>query len=270
MKIEIIKPKNETLKKFIDCFYILTHSKKDSKTTYFTFPSIFSIVTICSNIKLSRTSNKLEVSQSLDQNFISDIETKFNEPLLIQYEGEIKEVTIYFKPLGLSAFLDKPLSNYSSEKNNIFTPFKDYNETMKSILELESRDKMIDMLEKYWLTKHKGHQNFKLENSMNDIIKNPDISISLIAKNNNINHKTLISHFKKHTGKTPTEFRKIVRFRKALQNKKNKNLTEVSYFANYFDQAHMIKDFKSLTGYKPKSFFKNLSTVEGKVNWVFI
>ncbi len=268
MKVEVIKPTNALIKEYIDCFYILTHSKSDLKTAYFTFPNIFSIVTISSNIKLFRTPYKIEVSQSIEQNFTSDIETKFTKPLLIQYDGDIKEITIYFKPLGLNAFLEKSLSDYCSDENFYFFPFKDYEETMISILKLNSNEKMIEKLEDYWMGKHKGYVNYTLKKSIEDIIQNPELSIALVAKNNAINHKTLITHFKKHTGKTPSEFRKIVRFRKALQNKNKGNLTEVSCTSNYFDQAHMIKNFKSLTGYKPKFFFNNLLTIEDKVNWV--
>jgi AraC-like DNA-binding protein len=48
-------------------------------------------------------------------------------------------------------------------------------------------------------------------------------------------------------------------------------LTTIAYAANYFDQAHMTKEFKSITGKSPKDFFKNLTTMEqGQINWSFV
>jgi AraC-like DNA-binding protein len=47
-------------------------------------------------------------------------------------------------------------------------------------------------------------------------------------------------------------------------------MTELSYIIDFFDQSHMITTFKSLTGYTPKIFFKNLVTIDqGKIHWIF-
>ena len=74
--------------------------------------------------------------------------------------------------------------------------------------------------------------------------------------------------------KTPYEFRKITRFRKALQKFNQQvdplSLTELTYILNYFDQSHLVKEFKELTGFSPKPFFKQLSTLEnGTISWLF-
>ncbi|WP_353098108.1 helix-turn-helix domain-containing protein, partial [Empedobacter brevis] len=64
--------------------------------------------------------------------------------------------------------------------------------------------------------------------------------------------------FKKHLGKSPSEYRKIFRFRNSLLNKKeSKNLTELSS-KDYYDQSHFIKDFKSITKRNPNQFFKEV------------
>jgi len=269
MNIEVIIPSNIELQKYIECFYILTHSKEEGKTTYFTFPNVFSIVSICSNTNVTRKNNFIKASESSIEKFYSSLDVQFTHPLLIQYDGYVKEITTYFKPLGLNAFLNKPLNFYCSSNEPQFLPFLDYCSTMNSILKIKSSEKIIKELENYWLTKLKKDQVFKLEQAIKIIIDNPNTSISSIANDINLSHKTLISHFNKNVGKTPTEFRKIIRFRKTLKNKKANNLTQLSYLASYFDQAHMIKDFNQLTGYKPKDFFKNLSSIDEKINWIF-
>lgn len=270
MNVEIFKPTNKKLQKYIECYYILNHFKGKHKTAYLTFPSMFSIASVVSNANITQIENKIAVSQSSKQNFISDLVTKFTSPLLIQYEGNIKEITIYFKPLGINAFLENNLKTYDNKNQFDFLPFSDYKKNMLNILSLKSKKEMIDGLEKYWLGKLRGFQNIKLQNCVNSIIENPELSISTVAKNNNISHKSLIQNFKKHLCKTPSEFKKVVRFRKAMDNKKNNTLTEVSHMANYFDQAHMIKDFSDLTNHKPKDFFENLFSKDEKINWIFL
>ncbi|TPN82914.1 helix-turn-helix domain-containing protein [Aquimarina algicola] len=269
MNIEVIKPSDIELQKYIECFYILTHSKEEGRTTYFTFPSIFSIVSISSNTNIIRTNRFIKTTESSILNFDSNLDVTFTKPLLIQYDGDVKEITTYFKPLGLSAFLNKSLNYYCDSDKTKFFPFLDYANAMNSILKIESSDKIIEQLENYWSSKLKKDTTFKLEKPIKAIIENPNKSISSIANDSNLSHKTLISHFNKNICKTPSEFRKIVRFRKTLQNKEKNNLTQLSYLSNYFDQAHMIKDFNKLTGYKPKDFFKKLYSIDEKINWIF-
>ncbi len=210
MNIEVIKPVNIELQKYIDCFYILTHSKSEGKTTYFTFPSMFSILSISNSVEIFRRNNMIKISESLSPKFISELDVKFTNPLLIQYEGEIKEITIYFKPLGLNMFLDKNLNAYCKKERVDFIPFADYTDAMQSILHIldaASTDAAIEKLEKYWLGKLKVGLSFKIEEAINSIIEHPDKSIASISEDSNLNHKTLIAHFNKHICKTPTQFR---------------------------------------------------------------
>ncbi len=266
MDIQVIKPFNEDLRKYIECFYIIRHSKKNKKTTYFTFPTTNTIVTI-SNAKVITTKTSIKATQSAIPNFISELDVKFTNPILVEYKGNIKEITTYFKPLGLNRFLTKPLQYYSNQKQ--FIPFPDYTDTMQAILNIESDNAMIEQFEKYWLSKLNTYLHFKLDPIIEDMLLNPSESISSISEKHQLSHKTLIAHFNKDICKTPSQFRKIVRFRKAL-NTKDSSLTQLSYACNYFDQAHMIKDFQKLTGYQPKNFFKNLRRIEGVVNWIFL
>ncbi len=275
MKVELYKPQNEKLQKYIECFYTLTHSKREEKVSYLTFPSTFSIVAIVHNAENTITSEKVITKFCLDKSLETSLVCRFNKPICFQYEGEIKEVCIYFKPLGLNAFLKNPLETYSKGNFDSFNPFIGYQSSMETILSLKDNNDLISNLEKYWLEKLIGFEHYFLSDAVNNLIENPNQTTSSLAEKYNISQRTLIKHFKRHLCKTPSEFKKIVRFRKALSEKKKSNeitkLTELSYISNFFDQSHMINDFKSLTGLTPKSFFKNLSALEkNNINWIFV
>lgn len=270
MKVEVFKPKSTKLKKHIDCFYILNHSTQDGKTSYLTFPSVFTIVSGISNAEIAPISKMRSICRFKKNCFVSNFNAKFINPLFFQYEGDVKEITIYFKPLGINAFLEGNLCDYCSDKQEMFLPFDDYEQCFQEILAIRNKDLMLEKLESYWLGKLKGFRQETLGEAVNEIIDNPEIAIADVAKNNGVSHKQMIRLFKRYLCKTPTDFRKTVRFRKALNNSGNLSLTELGYLSNYFDQAHMIRDFRSLTGYPPKEFFNNLSTVDDKVNWIFI
>ena len=180
--------------------------------------------------------------------------------------------------MGLNAFLEHPISHYANNKSLVtgFIPYADYVSAMNIIMLIQDNDKKIAAMEAYWMSKLRGVSHPFLFQALNDMLLSNDkeLTIAEIAQKNGISQKTLIKHFEQHIGKTPSDFRKIVRFRNALKQKalenREGNLTDITYISRYFDQSHMIKDFKVLTGYTPKEFFRKLSSsYDGKISWIF-
>ncbi|PQJ80549.1 hypothetical protein BTO18_15800 [Polaribacter porphyrae] len=274
MQIEMFKPQNKELERYIESFYILKHSRKENKISYLTFPSIFSTIAVVNNAENIITTKNITTKFSESKSLETSLVCKFNRPICFKYQGDIKEICIYFKPLGLNAFLKKQLASYSHSNFDPFVPFSDYENEMKKILETENKTLLIASLEKYWISKIIGFYHPFLSSAISKIEENPKITTLELANEFNVSQKTLIAQFKKHLCKTPSEYKKILRFRKALKemqesNKKTK-LTELSYIVDFFDQSHMVSNFKSLTGYTPKTFFKNLSTIDkSTIQWIF-
>jgi AraC-like DNA-binding protein len=103
----------------------------------------------------------------------------------------------------------------------------------------------------------------------------PERSITAMCRSYGVSRQTMHQHFERYLCKTPAEFRKIIRFRKAVHSHPflpaEQKLTRLSVLANYFDQSHMIRDFKELTGHTPKTFFKSISRFgDGEINWLFL
>ena len=274
MKIETFKPKNKKLQKYIESFYILTHSENEEKVSYLTFPSVFSVVATVINAENIITSEQITTRFCTSKPLETSLICRFNKPICFQYLGDIKEVCIYFKPLGLNAFLENPLEDYSSSNFDPFVPFSDYERSMKAILEIENKTLLAENLEMYWFDKIIGFEHPFLKDAIYKIQENLNIKTSDLANNYKVSQKTFIAHFKKHLCKTPTEYKRILRFRKALMEMQHSNkkikLTELSYITDFFDQSHMVSNFKLLTGLSPKIFFKNLSTVEkSNIHWIF-
>lgn len=274
MQIETFRPQNKELQKYIESFYILEHSQKEDKVSYLTFPSIFSIVAVVNNAENCITTKNVTTKFSETKSLETSLVCQFNRPICFQYQGNIKEICIYFKPLGLNAFLKKQLVSYSHNYIDPFVPFSDYENEMKKILETENKMLLVSSLEKYWHNKIIGFYHPFLSSALSKIEENPKITTLGLANEFNVSQRTLISQFKKHLCKTPSEYKKILHFRKALiemqQCNKKPKLTELSYIVDFFDQSHMVSNFKSLTGYTPKTFFKNLTTIEkSTIQWIF-
>lgn len=274
MKIETFNPKSEVLKKFVESYYILEHSRNDVKISYLTFPSIFSVVAVVNSAENVILDNKIITKFSESKPIETSLVCRFNEPICFEYQGNVKEICIYFKPLGLNAFLRKDLSSYSQSSFERFVPFSDYESEMKRILNIKNKAILVENLENYWLHKLTGFSHPFLSDAISKITNNFNITTTELAREFNISQKTLIFQFKKHLSKTPSEYKKILRFRKAIAEMKGSNekksLTELSQIINFFDQSHMIANFKSLTNIPPRTFFKKLTTMgNSNVHWIF-
>ena len=274
----MFKPRNIILQSFIEYFYILTKSADEEAVTYLTFPNIYSMVSIIKQATVKTAGNKVTVEFNADIALESVLAMRYTQPLIIEYTGAAYEITICFKPLGLNAFLTCPVSNYTINNRllDVFVPFDDFLEKMNCIMLMHLDDEKIAAMEAYWISKLRGVSHPFLYQALNDMLlpNNKEMTIAEIAKKSSVTQKTLIRHFERHLCKTPSDFRKIVRFRNAMKQKSLEgtadNLTDISYISSYFDQSHMIKDFKALTGYAPKEFFKKLSSsYDGKISWIF-
>jgi len=262
MLIKIYKPKDLVLKKLIECFYICFRDENDSPKSYLTFPTSNCSIAVFVNSDVINLENRIQVKynkNNKNNNFHSYLTSKFTNLKLIQYQGKAKEINIYFKPLGINEFLDKKLSDYIEDFFTPFIPFDDYENSILEILKTEPFDEMAYKIEKYCLSKHKGFEHPFLHKALDIIMKDTDIQISEIAKACGTTLKTLNKHFNTHLTWTPSGLKRIIRFRKIPQSMENKNfknnLTEMSYLYNYFNQSHMIKEFRALTGTNPKEFF---------------
>jgi AraC-like DNA-binding protein len=273
MKVQLIQPKNERLKEFIECYYFFTLTS-DEKVNYFTYPSLFTIVTCVSDAHFEVEGNAITTLASDDSPFVSSIVARFNNPIFLSYRGPINEITIYFKPLGLIQFLNSTLLPFSDNDFNLFYPYPDYQSSMLNVLKTSNLTTKIELMEAYWLEKLNPSRNKLVKGIVQDILDNDSSEkdfIHKIAEKHNLSRKTIHKLVLKNTGKTPTNLRKTFRFREALNNQfltpTNQKLTQIAHKVNYFDQSHMIKDFKSMSGQNPKKFFNKTSKINDKIFW---
>jgi AraC-like DNA-binding protein len=84
-----------------------------------------------------------------------------------------------------------------------------------------------------------------------------DIRIGDLARQLHSSQSPLEKRFRRVVGASPKKFASIVRLKHVLeQYRSGGSLTGLGYEAGFYDQAHFIKEFKSLTGETPENFFK--------------
>ena len=268
MQIEFYQPKNDTLKQFIQGYYFIAPNRTTKPFQYLTFPNNFFIVSANLGAHVELGEDCITVSHSGEDTVCADFVTRYTSPIEVRYKDVVPEVTIYFKPAGINHFVSEAHLLFKQGSALSFNPYPDYYPAMKSILTMQDRSCQMDALEQYWLSKFVKKEMHRIEAILFDM--ESDITISSIASKYNLSRQHFNVLFFKNIGKTPSEYRKIQRFRAAVSNKKgSENLTQLTYDNLFYDQSHMIKDFKKLTKIKPNSFFRDAETTKENV-WLFI
>ncbi|AQR95962.1 MULTISPECIES: helix-turn-helix domain-containing protein [Clostridium] len=82
-------------------------------------------------------------------------------------------------------------------------------------------------------------------------------SFKEIASDLNISYRQLQRDFNTILGITLKEYESIARFHKAVNHLEEKNIVQSAVEAGYWDQSHMIREFKRMCGYTPTYIKKN-------------
>lgn len=89
---------------------------------------------------------------------------------------------------------------------------------------------------------------------------NGNVDLNRIATQANLSARHFRRRCLEETGLTPKLLCRILRFRYASRlahTMRPRNWAAIALEANYFDQAHFIRDFRHLTGHSPMSVFSN-------------
>lgn len=269
LKIDFYKPKSTLLQKYMEGYYFIDDHQHTGTIKYLTFPNNFAILSVNHNSDIILSENRITITPSTENKVVADLVFRYNNPIEVIFEKPIHELTIYFKPLGLNHFVHDLEDVFAKKKNIIdYSPFEDFKQTMVEILTTVDRDRQIELLENYWLSKIKSKDLSLLAEIITDI--EHDLKIEDIAIKHRLSRQYINKLLGRNIGKTPSEYRKIHRFRNALIDKsQRKSLSDLSHSNFFFDQSHFIKDFKELTHITPRDFFKNVDTNKENI-WLFI
>jgi AraC-like DNA-binding protein len=112
-----------------------------------------------------------------------------------------------------------------------------------------------------------------LQRAIDRFAADTTLTTASLAAELGISRKTLHQHFEQYLGIAPSLYRKINRFRNAVREKLEGGqvytLTELAHSMEFFDQSHMIRDFRSLTGFIPSAYFRKIRTMENSsIQWM--
>ncbi|MEM6377898.1 MAG: AraC family transcriptional regulator [Bacteroidota bacterium] len=268
-----ITPKAHQLQQLIKLYYV-HQSKEDAleeRIVY--FPNYTTTINIYKDSKLSWNALSRTHEPDIGAPWMKLLVAKFDRSREIIMRGPFHKLSIVFQPLGINHFLEPPLSQIAEDHFTFFDYFgPEFDALLDQVFELDQLEAKRDLLDDFFIKNYVGFSEDRLKFAVQEILDNEaSVSIQQLSETLQISRKTLLRLFKKHLAISPTDYKSIVKFRKALlayQDKKNRpSLADLAYTVDYYDQSDLNFHFKQKTGQTPQELFKILKTIEKDLFW---
>lgn len=179
--------------------------------------------------------------------------------------GATSIVIVLFQPFGLYNLTGIPANNFVNDFEDSYLIFGKGILKLKNQLQSSSNSNdVINHLNSFFTQKIKSNNaliNPFLSNSIQLVhTKKGDISVNDLCSQIGVTERKMQRMFSRQIGISPKKFICNVRlhhFLSLLRNEKDfLSLTNLSLQAGYYDQAHLIKEFKKIVGLAPSRYQK--------------
>lgn len=190
--------------------------------------------------------------------WISGIQTS---PVISKSAGKHEMLGVLFRPNGLKAFT----KYYSSDfENNFIEPGlifgKDFEPLLGQIQHAKGFATRVSLIQNYLVRNLKTEASPGYMDASFKLFHLPAakrISVKEICNEISISNKSLIKSYQKHIGITPIKYLQLQSINKALEQiakQPRQSLTKLAHELNFYDQAHFIHVFKTITSLTPRQY----------------
>ncbi len=174
--------------------------------------------------------------------------------------GMVDMISVTFQPHGAKAFFSMPLHEVYDSTVSIH----DLGDA--GLAELQDRlmyapDVLsgVELIETYLLKRLRIVKAYNYQRMAHVIraIGNGQMNVGELARAGCLSYKQFQRIFLEYVGVNPKDFLRIVRFQKALfalQSQPEISLSQLSFECGCYDQPHLVKEFKTFSGYTPREY----------------
>lgn len=177
------------------------------------------------------------------------------------FDGKVDMIAIIFNPTGFQPFFKLPLINFQNQYIDISEiEDKELNYLSDAVSQGMDDENRIHLIERFLLSRLSSQStgNFeRIDFAIRKIGNNVDIDIASLAQGVCLGYRHFKRVFTDYAGINPKDFLKVIRFQKSLlilHETPQIEKTKLAYECGFYDHSHMIKDYKSLSGYNPTGF----------------
>lgn len=244
----------DSLKPFVKSLVI---QETTEASTYKVLPDTSLVVGFQYKGKLSRLQNETEIHLS-----ISGVSGLADQARVFKNSANIGTVLVFFKEAGATQFFRQPLHELFRESVSLDN-FMLRSELLcleEQLAVAKTDAQRITSVEHFLICRMTNTEPDKLVLAALALIHKSkgNIRIKELMEHLHISQSPLEKRFRQSVGASPKKFASIVRLKNVIQQYNSvSSLTELGHEAGFYDQAHFIKEFKTLTGDSPEKFFSD-------------
>lgn len=189
---------------------------------------------------------------------------QLNKHILIQPDGKAGFISVRFYPWGAYHFFDIPVKALGDKVIHPEHIWKtDAYEIEEKICLAENNEQRVKIIENFLIKKLiKNHKADFIADKILRYIQQTKgrLPLKTLLSNTGITERSLQRKFISSIGISPKHFSRITRFLRTcsfIKEHRNRSLTQITLECGYYDQAHLIREFKTFAGVTPKEFFRN-------------
>ena len=179
----------------------------------------------------------------------------------VESTGMLEMIVVVFQPFAAKAFLHMPVSEFRGMNvNTEETGDPLLVDLGRRIADMPDRVACIRLIEEFLLSRLYAFPEYNLKRVstvLEAVNLHPHIRTAQLADVACLSNKQFGRVFAEYVGATPKEFLRIVRIQRALytlQCQPGISFAQLAYECGFFDQSHMIKEFKFFSGYTPAEY----------------
>jgi len=234
---------------------VLAISESEMANTYKVLPGTEIVIGFQYRGKLSYSDNDQDIP--LSSSGLTGLSDRYR---IFHNTKNTGTVLVFFKEGAASSFFRQPIHELFRESLSLdnFMLRSELLILEEKLQESKSDKEKIAVIENFLISKlNPGVEDLMVMSAISMIYKaKGNIRMNDLAKALHTSQSPLEKRFRQKVGTSPKKFSSLIRFKHSIaQHRPDKPLTDLSYEAGYYDQAHFIKEFRNFTGDSPEIFF---------------
>ena len=266
-------PLDPRLKECISHYYFHWSDSPDFFQQFIYYPHYKNALTTYWNSEVCFNQQMSAVSPKSDNSILSIYSKIQPGPITVSLKGPFYKFGIVFNPLGINAFLSASLQDLFPQPISLCAMFQErWKEDIPRLWKqaIEDRVRFLDAFLVNHLQADLSGEHLLL---LKKLLEDPsNFTLKDAAAQVFVSPKTVSRWFKDQLGCTFSNYKKVARFRLALENfhhKNPKNLTELAFLSQFYDQPDFNRNLKSMSGKHPRKLFNSLKDLGQDTFWTF-
>lgn len=190
--------------------------------------------------------------------FISGQSTSYSD---VVSTGNIDMIFVVFHPYAARIFFQIPINEFH-KKNISISEIGDpaLKELEKQVADTMDDSRSIGLIERFLISRLHSFSAYNVKRvaaTVQEINQQSQTSISQLSQIACLSNKQFNRVFTEYVGTNPKEFIRIVRMQRALyllQLHPDRCFAQIACECGFYDQSHLIKEFKTFSGYTPTEY----------------